>query len=377
VTGITVRGIWKQYHYFDRRKPKTIMAAALSGWRYLRPKDTFWVLQDINLSVKAGEMLGIIGKNGAGKSTLLQLMGGIIQPTKGNIQVNGRLSGLLDLGAGFHDDLTGRENVMVNGVILGLTRQQMKQRLETIIHFAELDHFIDNPLRTYSTGMKMRLAFSVAIHSDTEVLLLDEYLSVGDSAFQEKGLNRVLQLKDQGCAIVLISHNVEKVVQYCDRALWLHNGQISCEGKPQSVVDRYLSAITAPQHHLNSGKVALTQVQLLNSNLSLVDKITTGESLNVVVHFQFQQSLETAMLEVKLTNLANRVYFQTTCSVSPSITQAKLFLERLDLSRGQYLVQVSLHEPDTSPEYKSWHKYQLKILSPEQQGIIYPPHTWQ
>jgi lipopolysaccharide transport system ATP-binding protein len=375
--GITVQGLWKQYHYFDGRKPHTIMAAALSGWRYLRPKDTFWVLKDINLSVQGGEMLGIIGKNGAGKSTLLQLMGGIIQPTQGNIQVNGRLSGLLDLGAGFHDDLTGRENVMVNGVILGLTRRQVRRRLETIVQFAELDRFIDNPLRTYSTGMKMRLAFSVAIHSDPEVLLVDEYLSVGDSAFQEKGLNRVLQLKSQGCAIVLISHNTEKVAQYCDRALWLHQGQIGCQGKPQHVVDQYLSTITAPQHHSDSGKVVLTQVQLLNAHLSLVNEITTGESLNVVIHFQLQQSLETATVEVKLTSLANRVYFQTTFSVSPPATQAKLFLERLDLSGGQYLVQVSLDQPDTSPEYKFWHKYPLKILSDHQQGIICPPHTWQ
>ncbi|MEC4988170.1 MAG: polysaccharide ABC transporter ATP-binding protein [Oscillatoria sp. PMC 1068.18] len=352
------------------------MAAALSGWRYLRPKDTFWVLQDINFDLSSGEMLGIVGKNGAGKSTLLQLLGGIIEPTQGEIKINGRLSGLLDLGAGFHDDLTGRENVTINGVILGLTLRQVRRRLETIIQFAELERFIDNPMRTYSTGMKMRLAFSVAIHSDPEVLLLDEYLSVGDSGFQEKGLNRVLRLKEAGCAIVLISHNTEKVVQYCDRALWLHQGKICGRGKPETVVEDYLSLIAAPQEQTEAGKATLTKVQLFSNSIP-VSEISTGDQLKIVTHYQLPSSLPNATLEVKLTNIANRVYFHTAFVVSQQKTQAELSLERVDLARGQYLVQVSLNEPDTSPTTKFWHKYQLKILGLEQRGIICPPHHWR
>jgi lipopolysaccharide transport system ATP-binding protein len=177
---IEICGLGKQYSYYDRNKPRTIMEAALSGWRNLKAKKHFWALQDIDLKVFAGEMLGIVGKNGAGKSTLLRLIGSVGRPDWGRVRVRGRIGALLDLGAGLHPDLTGRENVFVSGVVAGLLRREVAQNFADIVAFAEIAEFIDRPIRTYSTGMKMRLAFSAAIHTQPQVLWLERVRIIVD-----------------------------------------------------------------------------------------------------------------------------------------------------------------------------------------------------
>ncbi|NJR26508.1 MAG: ABC transporter ATP-binding protein, partial [Richelia sp. CSU_2_1] len=228
---IIVKGLGKRFNRYSADRPLTIMEAALWGWWRMKPQARFWALRDVSFTVAPGEMLGILGKNGAGKSTLLQLVGGIGRAEEGTIKVNGRIGGLLDLGAGFHSDLTGRENVFVGAVVAGLTRREAARRFSDIVEFAELEQFIDSPLRTYSTGMKMRLAFSVAVHTDPEVLLVDEYLSVGDVAFQTKCLKKIEEFKTQGCAIVLISHSAAQIQKNCDRALWLREGKVVAYGE--------------------------------------------------------------------------------------------------------------------------------------------------
>ncbi|MEM6450516.1 MAG: ABC transporter ATP-binding protein [Cyanobacteria bacterium P01_D01_bin.105] len=238
---ITVHQVSKQFPYYDRNRPRTIMAAALSGWRRINPTDYFWALQHVSFTVDSGEMVGIIGKNGAGKSTLLKLLGQVGVPDEGHIAVGARVGALLDLGAGFHDHLTGRENVVVNGVVAGLLSREVLQRLDEIVEFAEIERFVDNPVRTYSTGMKMRLAFSLAVHTQPDILLVDEHLAVGDRDFQDKCLNRIAQMKEQGCAIVLVSHNTDQIAELCDRAIWLERGKVRAVGTASKIVEQYLN----------------------------------------------------------------------------------------------------------------------------------------
>lgn len=202
--------------------------------------ETLHVLKDINLEINKGESVALIGTNGSGKSTLLKLMTKIIYPDKGKIIVDGKLTSLLELGAGFHPDFSGRENIYFNSSIFGLTRKEIEERLDEIIKFSELENFIDNPVRTYSSGMYMRLAFSIAINVDADILLIDEILSVGDQHFQEKCFNKLLDLKKQGKTIVLVSHSMSQVKNFCDRSVWLYQGKVKMDGKTQDVVEEYL-----------------------------------------------------------------------------------------------------------------------------------------
>lgn len=219
----------------------------------LKEKMLFWkrnkretreVLKDINLTIKNGEAVALIGVNGSGKSTLLKLMTKIIYPTKGEIVTNGKLTSLLELGAGFHPDFSGRENIYFNASIFGLTKKQIDERLEDIIDFSELRDFIDNPVRTYSSGMFMRLAFAVAINVDADILLVDEILSVGDQHFQEKCLNKMKELKAQGKTMVFVTHSLGSARELCDRAVWLNKGHIQLDGDVNEVIDEYLKETT-------------------------------------------------------------------------------------------------------------------------------------
>ena len=215
----------------------------------LKEKLLFWnrnrkeereVLKDINLTIKNGEAVGLIGVNGSGKSTLLKLMTKIIYPNKGKITTNGKLTSLLELGAGFHPDFSGRENIYFNASIFGLTRKQIDERLNDIIEFSELGSYIDNPVRTYSSGMYMRLAFAVAINVDADILLVDEVLAVGDQHFQEKCIAKMKELKEQGKTMVFVTHSLDTVKSFCNRAVWLNQGVIKMDGDPDEVIEEYL-----------------------------------------------------------------------------------------------------------------------------------------
>ena len=210
-------------------------------------KPTFAALDSINLKITKGECVGVIGKNGAGKSTLLSLLLGTSHPTEGTVRVEGKRTPLLELGAGFHPDLTGRENVTLNAVLLGLTRSQVLDRMDKIIAFSEIEPFIDMPVRTYSNGMYLRLAFSVAVHTEPEILLIDEVLAVGDESFQRKSEASIHSLIKGGVTTVFVSHNLQAVQKICHRALWIHQGKIRGEGNPETVIGQYLKA-TSPSN---------------------------------------------------------------------------------------------------------------------------------
>lgn len=197
------------------------------------------VLKGVSIEVKKGECLAIIGKNGAGKSTLLSLLAKIYKPTSGSLKVNGRVAPLLELGAGFHPDLTGIENVYFNAVILGLTREQVKERLPSIVEFSELGEAVQAPVRTYSSGMMARLGFSIAVHVDADILIVDEVLAVGDQHFERKCLKRVEEFREQGGTILLVSHQLDTVKEFADRCVWLSNGVVQMNGSPAEVIEVY------------------------------------------------------------------------------------------------------------------------------------------
>ena len=217
--------------------------------RTLKERIVFWdrktnevrtVLKDINLTIKKGETVALIGTNGSGKSTLLKLMTKIIYPTKGKVKTYGKLTSLLELGAGFHPDFTGRENIYFNASIFGLSKEEIEKRIDLIIAFSELEEFIDNPVRTYSSGQYMRLAFSIAINVDADILLIDEILAVGDQHFQEKCFDKLMQLKNSDKTIVIVSHTMDTIRQLCNRAIWIYDGQVRMDGDTNEVVDAYL-----------------------------------------------------------------------------------------------------------------------------------------
>ena len=225
--------------YLD--KSNTLKESILSMFSRNK-KEKRVVLDGIDLKIKRGECVALIGTNGSGKSTLLKLMTQIIFPNKGKIVTRGKLTSLLELGAGFHPDFSGRENIYFNASIFGLSKQEIDKRLNKIIEFSELGSYIDNPVRTYSSGMYMRLAFSVAINVDAEILLVDEILSVGDQHFQEKCLSKMKELRDEGKTMVFVTHSMDQVKELCDRAVWLSDGKIKMDGKPDKVVEAYLEA---------------------------------------------------------------------------------------------------------------------------------------
>jgi len=238
---IKVEHVYKSFNiYYDKANS---LKEKLLFWNRNR-KEKREVLKDINLTIKNGEAVALIGVNGSGKSTLLKLMTKIIYPTKGKITVNGKLTSLLELGAGFHPDFSGRENIYFNASIFGLTKKQIDERLDQIIEFSELQEFIDNPVRTYSSGMFMRLAFAVAINVDADILLVDEILSVGDQHFQEKCINKMKELKKEGKTMVFVTHSLGSARELCDRAVWLNQGVIAADGDVNEVIDKYIKETT-------------------------------------------------------------------------------------------------------------------------------------
>src|SRR6478752_6629911 len=236
----------KIYRRFDRRRQFATLKSALlsrSLVRDLRPEDTFAAVQDVSFTVPKGRTLGVIGRNGSGKSTVLKLVAGITKPTTGTVKVDGRISALIELGAGFHPEISGRENVFINGIMLGLTKKEITRRFDEIVEFAELEAFIDAPVKTYSSGMYMRLGFAVAIHVDPDVLLVDEVLAVGDEGFTHKCLDKFAEFKRRGRTILLVTHSLGLVERFCDEALWLDAGRITGSGDPKRIVGAYLTDI--------------------------------------------------------------------------------------------------------------------------------------
>lgn len=249
---IELRGISKRFRFHSRRAPITLKSAILEllRGRYDFKKEQFAALRNIDLTLEAGRTLGIVGANGSGKSTLLKLIAGIYRPDSGTLRVQGRVASLIELGAGFHPELTGRENVVINGIILGMSQREVRRRLDDIIEFSGLEQFIDAPTRTYSSGMYVRLGFAVAAHLDPDVLLIDEALGIGDAAFARKCAHRLAEFRRSGRTMVLVTHDAAAVERWCDEAVWLDRGVIQAAGTPGDVVELYQQAVAKQESEM-------------------------------------------------------------------------------------------------------------------------------
>lgn len=237
---IVIEDLWEQFKLREDRIRS--LKEVASRFRLGGPRKSFWALKGVSFRVEPGEAVGLIGENGSGKSTLLRCIAGILPPTKGRVLVGGTVSSLIELGAGFHSELTGRENVMVTGALFGLSRQTLRSRFDEIVSFAELERAIDQPVRAYSSGMYIRLAFSLAVHVEPSILLIDEVLAVGDEAFQRKSVGKVSELSRAGITVVFVSHDMPLVEQTCARTIYLHDGQIEVDGPTSEVIKRYFAS---------------------------------------------------------------------------------------------------------------------------------------
>ena len=275
----------------------------------------FWALKDVSFQVRKGETLGIIGRNGAGKSTMLKLLSGISKQTEGQIAVRGKLAALIEVGAGFHPDLTGRENVFLNGAILGLKRREIRALFDQIVGFAEVERFIDTPVKRYSSGMYVRLGFAIAVHIQPEILLIDEVLSVGDMAFQQKCLQRIQELKQAGTTMIFISHNINAVQRICDRAVLLRDGRLVAEGMVENVLQAYREEATKQERDrsfqtrqgqrvlLPETGVRIEAVRLRNEHGEAAEVIATGSPMTLEVAYACSRPVARPMVTVTLDRL--------------------------------------------------------------------------
>jgi ABC-type polysaccharide/polyol phosphate transport system ATPase subunit len=279
---VELEGLGKRYLLGQRRGARGVLADLLG--RRDRQKD-LWAIQDLSLSLRRGESLGLVGRNGAGKTTTLRLLAGITRPTRGRVRTYGRVASLLNVGAGFHPELSGRENVLLNGVILGLTRAAVRERYDAIVDFSGLEPaFLDTPVKHYSSGMYARLAFSVAVHVDPDILLVDEVLSVGDAAFQDRSLRRMLEFRDQGrAAIVFVSHNLAAVELMCQRAIWLDRGVVGASGPTSDVLTAYLDAVDDVGEEHGDAFLTAECVEVLDRRGQPAECLSGDEPFKVVV----------------------------------------------------------------------------------------------
>jgi homopolymeric O-antigen transport system ATP-binding protein len=328
-----------------------------------------WALRDVSFQVSEGETFGIVGRNGSGKSTILRLIAGVTRPTSGWVSVYRRVSALLTLGEGFHPLLTAEENAVTQAILAGLTRRQAQARLQDIAAFAELEEHMDQSLRTFSDGMRLRLGFAVAINVDPEVLLIDELLAVGDLRFQRKCLDHLETLQASGVTIVVASHDLSQVRKMCVRALWLNDGRVSEIGKASEVVERYENAMNsaAPRrespsaggHRLGSGEVDITQIRLLNARGRETSSIVSGEAVTIEIRFAAHQAVPDAIFGVSARSKHDTaaVFDLSTAKDGHSVGRLggegaiSLHVDRFDLEAGAYWLDVGIYEANWDRPY--------------------------
>lgn len=308
MTNIAVRsvGLGKQYHIGEAHKGyrtlrDSISDAMLAPIRRARKlmqgqstgaaglDEVFWALRDVTFDVQFGDTLGIIGRNGAGKSTLLKILSRITEPSEGSVDIFGRVGALLEVGTGFHPELTGRENIYLNGAILGMTRQEIDLKFDEIIAFAEVEKFIETPVKHYSSGMGLRLGFAVAAHMEPEILVVDEVLAVGDAAFQKKCLGKMGQVAGEGRTVLFVSHNMDAIRNICQSAIWLDQGRIREIGNSNAVVTNYLSSLQEGEFTLDQGPVQIKEVFLRNESGEESSVFESGDDITIEVHYHADQ----------------------------------------------------------------------------------------
>ena len=420
--------------YTHRRQFATLKSALLSRSlvRDLSPDETFAAVRDLTVEVPCGCTLGVIGRNGSGKSTLLKLVAGITKPTSGTVLVNGRISALIELGAGFHPEISGRENVFINGIMLGLSKREIARRFDEIVEFAELKDFIDAPVKTYSSGMYMRLGFAVAIHVDPEVLLVDEVLAVGDEGFTHKCLDKFAEFKRRGKTILLVTHALGLVERFCDEAVWMDGGRMKAMGDPKRVVGAYITDVETSEEQLlaagdakakesvtvvspdeaatavlpdhpvetaegpadmfrategrwGSREIEITEVQLFGSDQLPGHVFHSGESLTVRIRLRSPIENQDFVIGIGIFNAEGVCCYGTNTNIEElkavrilGDAEAFFSIDSLDLVEGTYKIDVAVHKLDGYPY--DYHRllYTFRVKSRTKDvGIYRPRHAWR
>ena len=412
MNAIEVRGVHKRYRRYGRRRTfGTLKSALLSGRvvRDLRPDDEFEALKGVSFDLAAGRTLGIVGRNGSGKSTMLKLLAGIGKPTAGAIRIDGRVSALIELGAGFHPEISGRENVYINGMMLGLSKRDIARRFDDIVAFAELEEFIDAPVKTYSSGMYMRLGFAVAINVDPEVLLVDEVLAVGDEAFTHKCLDKFAEMRRRGKTVVLVTHSLDLVLRFCDEALWLDDGHVRAQGDPKRVVDAYLLAVAQAEERALAGAAAPPAVESGAADMSkaaegrwgsreaeiravdlcAADGTTghvfeSGAPVEIRLRVHAGQPLRDFVFGVGIFNADGVCCYGTNTQVEGATpgelagdAVVSVHIDSLNLIEGSYKLDVAVHRENGAPYDYHRQLYTFRITSRTRDvGVFRPPHRW-
>jgi len=421
---IELTNVTKVYRRYTGKQFSTLKSALLTGSvvRDLKPEKTFPALQDVSFSVAPGLTYGVIGRNGSGKSTALKLIAGITKPTTGTVRVHGRISALIELGAGFHPEISGRENVFINGIMLGLTKREITARFDEIVDFAELRDFIDAPVKTYSSGMYMRLGFAVAIHVDPDVLLVDEVLAVGDEGFTHKCLDKFGEFKRRGKTILLVTHSLGLVERFCDEAVWLDKGKKRAEGDPKRVVGAYVSdverqeerhlaavdtkaqveaavAAEPPTPEVNvtsdmfrategrwgSREVEISRVTISNAKGEPAQMFHSGDALRLTMTVRAQQPVTDFVFGVGLFNAEGVCVYGTNTDIEEHESAelsgegiVTLELGPLDLVEGTYKLDVAVHKRDGAPYdyHRLLHTFRITSRVKDV-GIYRPGHRWE
>lgn len=391
-TAISLRNVSKSYRIFPRERDR--LTEAITFGRMKRGRD-FWVLKDISLEIEKGTSLGLLGRNGAGKSTMLQLIAGVLQPSSGIVSARGRISALLQLGAGFSPDFTGRENAMMNGLLLGVDKKEMVRRFDEIEEFADLGEFMDQPVKTYSSGMRARLGFAVAVNVDPEILLVDETLSVGDGVFRHMSIQKMRDLQASGATTVFVSHGIPQIKDFCTEAALLHKGQLISHGNTSETVDLYQALLSniaedkedlldildrpgkaAPEFRKDpaldsgsrsrlrhgSGEVKIENVEITDEHGMKKDLISPDSSATVRVHLSYLEDVEESMVTVSLRNRTGLDIFATNSNVERSSLGARKAGEKVVVSfkfrpfvhHGPYSIAVGISPSAKKKAHFDW-----------------------
>ena len=388
---VVIDGVWKSFRRYHE-KNQYLKSAILRGGR-ARYED-FWALQDVSFAVEHGETFGIIGRNGSGKSTLLKCLSGILSPDRGSLSIDGRIAPLLELGAGFHPDLSGRENIFVNGAILGMTQKEIKQKYDDIVEFADIGQFIDSPVKNYSSGMTVRLGFAVAINVDPEILIIDEVLAVGDTAFQQKCHQRMEQFRQEGRTILIVSHGLGDITRLCKNAVWLDKGEVRMAGTATDVVNEYngMSHAARPKvegeigQRWGSGEVSIADVSLRNFKNNQTTRFQTGKPLSISVMYSSTVSLDNCCVAVRITELHGTEVWGTTSErqgVPIPIQQGEgvftLAISDLALLQGTYDISVSISDHAEIHEFDHWEKrtrFEVVQDNMREDGLVHLNTSW-
>lgn len=365
---IEVAGLWKNFRLYHERN-QHLKAAILRGRR--ARYEEFWALKGIDLEIPHGTTYGLIGSNGSGKSTLLKCMARILYPNKGQVNVHGRLSALLELGAGFHPELSGRENVYLNGAILGLSKKDLESRFDAIVDFAGIERFIDSPVKNYSSGMTLRLGFAIASHVEPEILLIDEVLAVGDQAFQLKCIEKIESFRQEGRTIIIVSHGLASIHQLCDKTAWLEKGELRQVGDSAEVIAAYTgeSFASEPRQEGEIGSrwgnraVEITSVQLLNGSGESSLSHSTGDHVDIAIDYTSHRNFRETVFGLKITNLHGDEIWSSTSKRRRQFIETlrdqgsvRVSLSSLPLLEGTYDLTVFVSDHTERRIYDCWDK---------------------